>query len=103
MNEINQAILLIREIKDEWYQKPNDFYHTKKEMFEIRSYQRWALDEMERCLSENKYEHPIDVIEKFRYDMDFASTETNSATANYIFSIAVDMAMDFLDVLKASM
>lgn len=102
MNEIDQAMLIVREIKDEWYQQPENYYSVKKELFELRSYQRWALDEIERYLLEHSYEHPIDTLETFHYNMDFAATETKSASANFAFSVAVDIVLDVLDILKAA-
>lgn len=102
MNEVDQAMLIVREIKDEWYQQPNNYYSVKKELFELRSYQRWALDEIEQYLSKHPYEHPIESLETFRYNMDFAATETKSAAANFAFSVAVDVVLDVLDILKAS-
>lgn len=99
MNEVSYALLVVSEIRDEWY-KPPRTYHMKKDTFDFLSYQRWALGEIEAYITEHQDQHPIDSVEEFRYEMDCWAARTNSERVNYICNIACDVAIDVLDVLK---
>lgn len=102
MNEIHHALLIINELKEEWYTQPSS-YKINKKYFELLSYQRWVINEIKIELLNHQKEHPIDILEKMLYNFDKHSCETTSEDVNYIFSIACDVIRDVLDVFKASL
>ncbi len=101
MNEIHHALLIIKEIKEEWYYLPKT-YTMKNSYFEMLSYQRCILEEIKMELLSHQKEHPIDVLENMFYKFNKHACETNSEKVNYIYSIGCDVIQDVLDVFKAS-
>lgn len=102
--DTQRALLILKEIKDEWYTNPvsskTKMPNMKKCLFDLFSYQRWAIDEIRREILENENKHPIEVLEDFKYKMSYAACRANSMDSNMIFSIAYDVAIDVLDILK---
>lgn len=101
MTEQHHALLILQEMKSDWY-KPPESYNMRKEQFQLLSYQNWAMDELILQIQQNIMCHPYDVVEEFHYNMVSHSVETDSPTVSYMFSIAADVALDVLDVFHAS-
>lgn len=94
----NDYILsVIREYAAEYLKEPRR--RLPKGLFERRSYQRWAVDEILRSIDNSKHVSPIVVVENFIRKTE-AFSHRNSK-ANLIFSVAHDVATDILDILLA--
>lgn len=61
------------------------------------SYCHWATEEIERYIAQNKGRPIIEVIEEFRHRMDCFACNAKTAEANFMFSVAYDVATDMLD------
>lgn len=70
-------------------QWPND-------IFEERSYARWAAFELAERLMDRPHEFPDLIIEEFILECALLKTETNSPRKKAIFSVAIDTAKDIL-------
>lgn len=93
----NDYILsVIREYADAYLRK-EPTWRMQRGWFEMRSYGRWAVDEILRNLEMSKESPPIQVVEAFVRKMDDFSCRNRKASI--IFSIAHDMAENILDVL----
>ena len=89
-----KTLRLIDSLREGWYNPPTN-YHQKKNEFERLSYQRSAIDEIKLYLMEHENEDPIEMIEKFRKEMDDVSCRSKCI----MFSVYYDVATDVLDVL----
>lgn len=98
LKEVDYAIMVLDEMREEWYQKPTNYY-IKKIEFQQMSYRRWAIREIQTVIRKNKDRHPLDVLEEFAYLMGKQACETTSAEANFIFLTAQDVARDVIDIL----
>ena len=103
MNEINHALLILSELEDEWYHPPTTYIGVKKMQFELLSYQRWALAEIKKVIRVNWDTHPMDTLDWFIHSLDKKACETTSPQVNYVFSIAIDVAREVLDTLRAAL
>lgn len=103
IKEVDYAILIITELENEWYKPPTAYYTVKKTMFEMQSYQRWAMAEIKKAIREHWDSHPIDTMEYFVYSMDKKACETSSPEMNFICSIACDVGREVLDTLRAAL
>lgn len=94
----NDYILsVIREYAAEYLKEPRR--RLPKGLFERRSYQKWAVDEILRSIDNSKHVSPIVVVEDFIRKMEAFSHKNSKA--NLIFSVARDVAADILDMLLA--
>lgn len=76
------------------------FVNTSKNktLFAQKSYSNWAKKEIDRYLAQNKGDS-IDAVEEFRSMMDSFACNAKTAEANFMFSVAYDVATDVLDGL----
>lgn len=100
MNDVNYAALVIDEMAGEWYRPPTAYYTLKRASFEYYVYRNWAVNDLRDYVLKHQYQHPLDSVIRYRNKMNDAACETTSGTANFIFSIAVDVAADVYDILK---
>lgn len=87
----------IQEYADECLKEPRG--HLKKDRFERRSYQKWAVKEILRSIREYDSDKPVMIVEDFIHRMDCFTRRSRNAGA--IFSSAKDIATDILEVLEA--
>lgn len=89
------VILAIRKYSETYLKEPKWRIHP--ELFKLISYNRWAVDEMIRCIEESDSVSPISLIEDFSRKMDRLSWQNHKTSM--IFSTAHDMADNVLDML----
>ena len=98
IKEVNYAVMIIEELKDEWYKKPST-WKMKKSSFEEMSYQRYALDEIKTYILQNQDMHPIDCLYEFRHQLNEKAATTMGAEANFVYLIIADVCRDVCDIL----
>lgn len=97
--DMNTALVLINQLRDELYSHPKEYYRQKRAYFEYQSFKSSAIEELMMYLIRHKNKNPIDAIEDFRYQMDCFACKTRNGIANFIFSVYYDVVTDVLDQL----
>lgn len=82
-------LYLVRKAAEEQFLSPAP--NLRKECFEYRSYQRWAVNEIIKAVKESD-QHPRRTIEDFMERMDDYSCR--NLNTSLMFSIAKDVAQD---------
>lgn len=95
MNEI--AIETVRQYAEENLFEPN--IRWPAEIFEERSYSRWAADEIIRRLSDRPFDPADIVVEGFLIEMAMYACLDEAAGRNKGFQIAMNTAEDILCLL----
>ena len=95
---LNNVIRMLDEEIATWYPHPGKRMQMWK--FEMASYRRWAIEECRRYLLQNSDWPPVIAMENFRALMDEAACEATTASQNYTFSIAYDIATEVLDMIR---
>lgn len=80
------------------YIQPKSYSNKDLADFKFCSYANWALDELYMFIFLRKEENLIDVIEDFRMMVDDFACNATSGDANFMFSVAYDVATDILDL-----
>lgn len=91
-NEV--AVHLIFECLEENLFEPNKQWPN--DIFEERSYARWAAYEIAEMLMDRPYESPDDIIQEFSLKMQVMSAIATDPEKSRIFLIAADTAEDIL-------
>lgn len=97
--DLKYVFSIIMEMEDEWYKPPERYYGRKKISFEEQSYKHSAIEEIKIYLLSHINDDPIECLEGFCHDVDTFAACSKNATANFMFSIYHDVAVDLLDVL----
>lgn len=93
---------IVQEMANEYYPKPTT-YRMKKSYFIYDSYSRWAIKELIDYILSNSDRYVLDVVEEFRNKMDDYASYAKSGDANFMFSVAYDVATVVLDTLITAM
>lgn len=88
------AEILIKEFRDEYLFAPKITWPESE--FELRSYSRWAADEILRRLKEKPKVGAINIIQGFMEELDYCSELTDKWSVVRIFRIARETAEDIL-------
>lgn len=95
MNASNElAVHLVLECLEENLVEPNRSYPT--DIFEERSYARWAATEIAEMLMDRPHEFPDLIIEEFIFKMVVMEYATDDPKKSRIFSVAKETAKDIL-------
>lgn len=69
--------------------------------FDERCYSIWAANEILQRILDHPFIPASKIIDEFAIKCSYFACFTENATANFIFSVALDVADDILDVLRA--
>lgn len=97
LDENEFAIRMIRQAIDECLFEPG--YHWSPDMFEERSYARWAAFEILERLMDQPFDDPEVVVSKFMYKMGVLASEERDPKRVHLFMIARDTAHDILSII----
>lgn len=100
--DINYALLLLDEMREEWYPTPQPgmFYKRKRSEFEQYCYARAAINEIQHYIFEHDGDI-ITIIEEFIHDVDVYSCCCTSVTIHEMFSVYKDVGRDVFDMFRA--
>lgn len=87
-------------VKDYISDLPEPRCHLTKSHFLQRSYSIWAAEEVLRTIRKRKDVTPIIAVEEFAYRMEYFSCKKPKGSD--VFSVAHDVGMDILDILRAA-
>lgn len=80
-----------------WYPEPTE--KIRKEEFDLLAYNHWAYKELSNYVYRRKSDiSPVSAVEEFREKMDDYACKAKTGEANFIFSVAYDVATDILDL-----
>lgn len=95
-----KSVLTKLEIYKEAYCPPLEtYYKIKKIVFEQKSYERSAVDEIKKYIINNGYRDCISVMEEFRSMVDDFACKSTDGDTGFMFSVYYDVATDVLDML----
>ncbi len=90
---------VIRDFAEERLRVESSNWYWAHDYIQLKSYQRWAVKEIMKCIEESEGISPIRAVEGFVHKMNCFSRKKGKTAM--IFSIARDTGEDILDVLIA--
>ena len=70
--------------------------------FRKRSYQRWAAEELSKCIRKHPNESVLKTVEDFvRKTKEYSEIDHDDRNDSFIFQVACDVTTDILDILRA--
>lgn len=97
---VKYVLFLLKEMEEEWYRPPTNYYNRKKIDFKYQSYGHAAILELKKYIMQNKNASPIIAIDEFRYLMGCYASIASNEEINFMFSVYKEVSSDILEVLQ---
>ena len=92
MNEL--AVSVIQEYIDKYLFEPRS--NWPKYEFNVRSYSRWAANEIIERIQNDSDRSPVNIISEFIREVDLCSEKTPTNQSQLIFAVAKETAIDII-------
>lgn len=92
MNKL--AVSVIQEYIDKYLFEPRSNWPTYE--FNVRSYSRWAANEIIERIQNDSDRSPVSIISEFIREVDLYSEKTPTNQSQLIFSVAKETAIDII-------